>query len=135
MPIHLAPPPCATAERSPAVADAGPDPDGAAALLDDEAFDAGLEVFPFLANEVGLVGVDAGVVFDGFGDGFEQFAEVADHAAGFGEDALVERSVAGRGDGVGDEEAAGLVAEPADEADVLRDAVHLAHAVERVLGA
>jgi hypothetical protein len=101
---------------------------------DDETFDAGLEVFPLLADLVGFVGDDARGCFGRLGDGVEQFGEVAHHVAGFAEDGFVE-TLAEFEVGVGDEEAAGLVAEPADEADVLGEGVHLADAIQGVLGA
>src|SRR3954465_8064003 len=86
------------------------------------------------AGAVALCGDDAGGGFGRLGDGVEEFGKVAHHVAGLAEDgfvvALAEFLV-----GVGDEEAAGLVAEPADQADVLGEGVHLADAVEGVLGA
>ncbi len=98
---------------------------------DDEFFGAGFKVFPFLADGIGFVGVDFGVVFEGLGDGVEEFGEFAHHDAGLVEDGLVDGGM-WCWDGVGDEEAARLVAEPADEADVFGEVVHFAEAVEGV---
>jgi len=97
-------------------------------------FGAGFEVFPFLADSVGFLGIDLLIAFEGFGDGVEKFAEIADHDAGFVENRFV-GVLAEIGDGIGGEEAAGFVAEPADEADVLGELVHFADAVEGVFGA
>lgn len=106
----------------------------AAFAADDEFFEAGLEIFPFLSDDLCFVEIDAGVVFDGFGDGVEEFAEFADHSAGFGEDQFFE-GFGGIDGGVGAEEAAGLVAEPSDDADVLGDFVEVFDAVHGVFGA
>lgn len=101
---------------------------------DHEMFDAGLQVFPFLADLVGLVGVNLRIVLGAVGDGVEQLAELTDHFAGFAHDRLF-RIACAAWVGIGDEETAGLVADPADQADVLGLYIKLAHPVERIFGA
>src|SRR5687767_488746 len=88
----------------------------ASLATDDELFGARLEVFPLLADVSRLVGLDAGGLLQRLGDGVEQFAEVPHQAARLIEDVRVE-ALADRRNRVGDEEAAGLVAQVADQAD------------------
>src|SRR5258706_1749866 len=101
---------------------------------DHKTLDAGLQIFPFLADLIGLVGNDPRRRLSRFGDRVEQLGKIAHHVAGLAKDRLVEAR-AELQVRVGDKEPAGLVAQPADQADVLRQRVHLADAVERVLGA
>src|SRR5439155_23212699 len=53
---------------------------------DDEALDDGLEVLPALADQIGLVRVDAGIVVHRLGDGIEQLGKIAHHPARLAED-------------------------------------------------